>query len=502
MKLDSTRHERKTELTLRPKSICAILLASFCIIGARAVWADTPPEPGVVIPDTKGFEKTVLVSGLANPHNMVMGPDGYLWLTEQASKKITRVDPKTGQVKVAIEVSDAVHTRNERGGSEQDGLLGIALHPDLLKGKHHDYVYVSMTYAGGDSKSFPNRTMIRRYTYNSKSQKLGESVDLIKGLPSARDHQGGRLLFGPDNKLYYSIGDQGANQLSYLCVQNKAQITPAEEEVKKSDWANYAGKILRLNLDGTIPQDNPVINGVKSHVYAYGIRNTQGMTFVGGKLFSVDHGPNSDDELNLVVKGGNYGWPYVAGRKDDSGYAYADYSARKGGCKGDEDQYQNGLEVAEGVPVQKESEWSSPSFVEPLKTFFTVGNDYLFNQPACKEGGLYYMCWPTIAPSSVTYYKGGGVGGGDWGNSLLITSLKRGVVYKVKLDPTQSITVGDAVPLFRSVNRYRDLVVDPGGQAIYVATDVDGGLVASDKGSAAPTLENPGAILVFKYTKK
>ncbi|HGY9625356.1 TPA: glucose/sorbosone family PQQ-dependent dehydrogenase [Pseudomonas putida] len=478
-----------------------LLVANLAGMSLTAM-ADTPPAPGTPIPATEGFEKRVVATGLANPHNMVLGPDGYLWLTEQVSRKITRVNPKTGEVKVALAVADAVHSQAANGHHEQDGLLGIALHPQLLKGTGQDYVYVSLTYAGGDSEAFPNRTLIRRYTYDAKTNTLGEATDLLKGLPSARDHQSARLLFGPDDKLYYSIGDQGANQLSYLCEQNKAQMTPTAADVSKSDWVHYAGKILRLNLDGSVPDDNPVINGVKSHVYAYGIRNVQGMVFVGDKLFATEQGPNSDDELNLIVKGGNYGWPYVAGFKDGQGYAYANYSAAKGGCKGNEDQYQNGLKVPEGIPVQQETQWSSTAFVEPLKTLFSVGNDYVYNQPACKENNLFYICWPTIAPSSVTYYPASGNAAKGWGNSLLITSLKRGVVYRIQLDGSKTVPMGDATPVFRSLNRYRDIAVDPSGEVIYVATDIESSLATNDKGSAAAKFENPGAILAFRSTGK
>ncbi|MCY1358331.1 Quinoprotein glucose dehydrogenase B [compost metagenome] len=272
--------------------------------------------------------------------------------------------------------------------------------------------------------------------------------------------------------------------------------------MKKADWVHYAGKILRINLDGSIPDDNPVINGVKSHVYAYGIRNTQGMVFVGDKLFAVDQGPNTDDELNIIVKGGNYGWPFVAGRKDGQGYAFANYHDIKGGCKGNEDLYQNGLKVSEGVPVKQESEWSSPVFVEPMKTMFSVGNEYNHNQPACQEGGLYYICWPAIAPSSITFYEGGSSGVAGWRNSLLITSLKRGVLYRVQLDPSKSVALGDATPIFRSLNRYREVVVDPSGEVIYVATDIENSLGTNDKGAAAAKLENPGAILAFRHVRK
>ena len=82
-----------------------------------------------------------------------------------------------------------------------------------------------------------------------------------------------------------------------------------------------------LNPDGGIPDDNPVINGVRSHVYTYGHRNPQGLVFVGDLLFEAEHGPSSDDEINLLVAGGNYGWPHVAGFRDDQGYVYGNWSA-------------------------------------------------------------------------------------------------------------------------------------------------------------------------------
>lgn len=470
---------------------------AFALVASAPAWAETPPPNAINVPPLpEHFEKRVVATGFANPHNMVFGPDGNLWLTEQIGKRILRVDPQTGATTVLATVDDAVYTEKS-----QNGVLGLALHPDLLRHRGHDYVYISFSYATGEGGAFPNRTAIRRYTFDQRTRKLGSPVDLVKGLPSSLDHQSARLLFGPDHKLYYSIGDQGANQMSYLCVANHAQTLPTMDEVRAGNWSNYRGKILRINLDGSIPRDNPTIRGIKSHIYAVGIRNSQGMVFSpSGKLFATEQGPNADDELNMILPGRNYGWPNVSGYKDNAGYAYANYSATEGGCEGVKDPGLNGTSVPPGVPVQQESTFTDPDFVEPLKTFYSVANDFNFKDPTCAENSMYYVCWPTIAPSSVTYYKGGRAGLDEWDNSLLITSLKRGMIYRVQLDPKDNLPLGNAQPLFRSVNRYREVVVSPDGSTLYVATDIEGSPGTTDAGTPAFKLENPGAILAFKYT--
>ncbi len=223
----------------------------------------------------------------------------------------------------------------------------------------------------------------------------------------------------------------------------------------------------------------------------------------GGKLFSVNQGPNSDDTLNLIVAAGNLGWPNVLGFRNDLTYAYANFSAAKGGCEGLRDPAQNGTEVPPQVPVSRQSEFNDPNYVAPLKTLFAADPQDLnaeFRNPACSEKGLHYICWPTIAPSAVAYYGGLKRGVPGWDHSLLISSLKRGVIYRVRLDPTESVTIGNAEPLFRSQNRYRDIVVAADGRTIYVATDTLGyGLATNDAGSAAFNFENPGSILAFVY---
>ena len=481
---------------LRVEAVTGTIALALLI--ARAA-ADVAPPPGTPVPPLPPhFEKRVVATGLANPHNMVLDPEGQLWVTEQIGRRVVRIDPRTGSVSVAIAIPDAVHTKGA-----QDGLLGLALAPDFLTGRGGDYVFVSMTYSAGTPEPFPNRTLIRRYSFDRKTGTLGSPVDILKELPSSKDHQSARLIFGPDGKLYYSIGDQGANQLSYLCIPNEAQVLPTDDEVKAGDWRHYTGKILRLNPDGSIPADNPVIRGVRSHVYAWGIRNTQGMAFSpGGKLFAVNHGPNSDDTLNLIVAGANLGWPDVLGFRNDQTYAYANFSAAKD-CPTLKDPAENGTKVPPNVPVTRQSDFHDFDYVAPLKTLFAADPEKLdteFHNPVCADGYLYYICWPTIAPSSVAYYGDFKAGVPGWNHSLLVTSLKRGVLYRVRLDPSESVTLGDAEPMFRSRNRYREIVVSRDGRTLYVATDAEGnGLATNDAGSAAFEFENPGSILAFTY---
>ena len=174
---------------------------------------------------------------------------------------------------------------------------------------------------------------------------------------------------------------------------------------------------MRLNKDGSIPDDNPVLNGVRSHVYAYGFRNSQGLAFVGDKLFCDRTWPVDDDELNLIEKGGNYGWPYVAGYRDNESYVYANYSKAP---KELQEKFDPNY-IPAGVPTQKETDFDAPNLKDPLKSFNVVRNGYNFADETYAP--LYYIGWPTIAPSSVAYYPDNGKIK-EWRNSLLITTLR------------------------------------------------------------------------------
>lgn len=296
-----------------------------------------------------------------------------------------------------------------------------------------------------------------------------------------------------DGRLYYTVGDQGANQGRNACVPNLAQRLPTRAEIEAHDFTAYAGKILRLEPDGGVPADNPELAGVRSHVFTYGHRNPQGLVEVAGRWFSVEQGPSSDDELNLLEAGMNYGWPHVAGFQDDRAYVWADYSAAADCASLPFDP----VHIPPGVPIRRESQWHADDFRPPLRTFFTVGDDHDFDDPNCGPK-LRYLCWPTIAPSDIVHYPADGAIVA-WRNSLLITSLKTGAVHRLALAADGRNVQGDVDIHLRSANRYRAIAVDPrDSRRIYVATDTGGNLLGADGRPVRPLAE-PGAILVFTH---
>ena len=201
-------------------------------------------------------------------------------------------------------------------------------------------------------------------------------LDILTGLPSHDDHVGGRLAFGPDRKLYLTIGDRAATSARTAATPIDAQDLPTAAEVRAKDWSGYQGKILRIELDGSIPADNPVIGGVRSHVFSYGHRNPLGLAFgPGGRLYESEHGPSSDDEVNLIEAGRNYGWPNVAGYKDDKAYVYANWSASS------PTPCASLPPAAERDPARRfrsrpRARSTHPQFTPPLRTFFTVETGY------------------------------------------------------------------------------------------------------------------------------
>ena len=393
---------------------------------------------------------------------------------------MVRINPADGSTRVALTLTDGYHS------VVQDGLLGLALHPDLLHGKGLDYVYLAYTYDRDPGPDVVRRVRIRRYTYDPRSELLTEPIDVLDDMPAHDDHGGGRIVVGPDGKLYLTRGDLGSNFLANYCNPNRAQDLPTAAEVRARDWSTYQGKILRINLDGSIPSDNPLLAGVRSHIYTYGHRNPQGLAFgPGGLLYASEHGPSTDDELNLIAAGKNYGWPEIAGFNDDRGYVYANWSASAPApCR--TLKFDN-LHPPASVPQQKESAWRRADFVPPLATFFTVPAGYDF----AAFGNA------TIAPAGIDVYTASGVPG--WANSVLVTGLRTGAVYRVKLAANGLAMAGSPTQYFKSNDRYRDIAVSPDGRRIYLTTD-SFGTTMDAAGQRTDALTSPGALLEFAFT--
>lgn len=453
---------------------------AFSLVLASAVAVGKAGKP-FDLQQAEPFTAKVLIEGLS-VWDMAIDKNEQLWGTERADGVISRINPNTGERTVIHKLNDVV------SNSPQQGLFGITLDPQFLSGNNQ--LYVAYSYADTEKKEW---TKIIRLTLDEQANNVIETKIVLDKMLSGTDHQGGRLRLGPDGKLYYTIGDFGYNQYANTCKQIEAQRLPTAEEIAKGDYSSYKGKTLRLNVDGSIPTDNPILNGVKSHVYSYGHRNPQGIVFVGDKLFQEEQGPAVDDEINLIEAGANYGWPHIAGYPDNQNYAYVNFSAASN-CENLGQMI--GDTIPEGVPVQKESDYKlEENYRNPLKTFFTVRQGHNLFDPNC-EGENSYLCWPTAALSSIAYYpKDGKVKA--WQNSLLVTGLKSGGVYRMPLNGTMDDVQGETYKHFTSPNRYRNVAVNKDGSRIYVVTDKGGSSLGLDgKPNLSP--QNKGAILMFE----
>lgn len=436
-----------------------------------------------------------------HPFAMVMGPDDSLWVTERRGYVI-KISTANGGKHQLLDIRSQVRFTVAGGGIKQDGMFGIALHPELNKGTGNDFVYVAYCY---DSSGF-RRVRIVQYEYNRSVPSLSNPTILLRGIHGSDDHNGGRLVIGDfgtsavhDYKLIYSVGDQGANQFANSCDSIESQYTPTSGQLSAGNRLRYSGKILRLNLDGSIPSDNPVINGVRSHVYSFGHRNPQGLAFEkdqanlivpGGRLYESEQGPASDDEVNIINSGRNYGWPRVAGMYDNGWYKYYRWEGTSG-CSSYPGEC-SAAQTGSGIP---ENTFSSPVYQNPIFDLF----------PSTPPGGsnCNWLTNPTLAPSSIAHYPFSNRIPG-WENSLLIATLKSSAVYRLRLNASGngSLSVPDSViPYFKTagaLNRYRDIVVGNDGITFYLLTDSVGGTSGPTAGQDGG-VTNRGCILEYKY---
>jgi trimeric autotransporter adhesin len=470
--------------------------------------ASTPSSTTLTSSRMNEVFKLTTISSAGNlnyPWEVTYGPDGYLWITEARGYKVVRMDPNTGQKNTVLDISQGspflpsidqgFNLQFDFGGkgNPQGGLAGLALHPlflDAVTPKNFVYVSYIHTWVSGSSSGsteviYVNRLV--RFEYNTATGFLQNPVSLCDTLPGSSDHNSQRMIIAPVSGtyyLFYASGDMGAGQYSNLT-----------RTIKSQDQNSYEGKILRFNLEPVsgswIPTDNPF--GSNSAVWSTGIRNNQGFAYTNingtGYLYGSSHGPYSDDEINIIEKGKNYGHPLVIGYSGDGNYDGAAAGPSNGSAP----------------PITSESTNASAigsSYQDPIFTFYpapkgntTTANtiQYMWSTNPPNSG------WPSEAPSGLDVYANTLIPG--WKNSLVSSALKWGRLVRLKLNSTgtgvQSISGQDTATYFDNPNRYRDLAFSPDGKDIYIVMD-------NNSATSGPGTNNPSIVncagCVHKYT--
>jgi glucose/arabinose dehydrogenase len=356
-------------------------LALIVISGAIAARAQTPTT---FLVGSTTVTATEVATNLNIVWQLAWGPDNFLWMTERYGR-ISRVNPATGQVLPLLTLPEV----REYG---EGGLLGMALHPQFATSP---YVYVVYNYNNATGQF---REKLVRFTYSATANSLTNPVELLTEIPAEIYHNGSRLVILSDLTMLMTTGD--AN-LSY-----DAQTTGA-----------FSGKVLRLNLDGTIPASNPFAN---SYVFTLGHRNPQGLVQLpSGRIYSSEHGPANDDEINLLEVGRNYGWPDVEG--------FCNLPAEAAYC-------------------------SQHNIREPL------------------------VAWtPTIAPAGLAYYDHPAIPG--WRGSLLLATLKNQRLMQLALNAAGDGITSQTEFLQGAFGRLRAICVSPQGK-VYISTSNRGSMPA------------------------
>ena len=261
------------------------IVAILAIAGLVTLFLEPAPKT------TPPGETTTLAQNLEVPWAMDFLPNGTMIFTERVGRVNLLLDNGTVKKVADLNVSQVT----------ESGLLGVAVDPNFTQ---NGYIYLYYTHDGGVNR-------ISRFILN---ESLSNETVLLDNIPGGAIHNGGRLKFGPDGKLYATTGESGKQDLA-------------------QDINSTGGKILRLNPDGTVPSDNPFGNYVNS----YGHRDPQGLAWSpSGILYASEHGSNMNDEINIITSGGNYGWPIVQGDVNQTGYispirVYTDFTLAPGG---------------------------------------------------------------------------------------------------------------------------------------------------------------------------
>lgn len=404
---------------------------------------------------SQSFTRSELTTTLSTPWEMTFGPDGYLWISEQGGI-VSRVDPNTGAKQIVFAATDYYNgdPSEQCGACFQPnigaGTLGMALHPDFTApGK--SFIYLVYSYNSGTISNPATRFKIVKLTWDASATSVVAANDLITMMPTGYDHLGGRLLAvkqNGNNYLYFTVGDNGVSETNSPTCYNPQSLNP-NNYVQDTFCLN--GKIHRYNIDGSIPADNPIPG---KSLFTRGHRNPQGLAFNPAfeLVYSIEHGDRTDDEINVLRSGKNYGWKYIRGYHADNNYpgeaaAVANFTPNPG-ITGD-------------------------SLVEPIYAWCATPQPTISNN----------LDWCTVAPSDGIFYDFSGSGIPGWDNSLLVVTLKNGTttdqeMYRFRLNG-DGLTIAPSTSVSPNPERYfgadqalngrlRDIAISPDGGKIYL----------------------------------
>ena len=344
------------------------------------------------------LEVREVTSGLDVPWEMKWGPDGFLWITERDGL-VSRINVDTGEKNVILDITNQVWQSSEAG------LLGMEIHPEFNNGS--PYVFLVYTYLSSGQKE-----KVVYYEYDANNDQLINETVLLGNIPANPTHSGSRLLILDDLTMLVTTGD-------------------VQDWMDSQNLDVLSGKTLRMSVDisggtaGFIPSDNPIPN---SYVWSWGHRNAQGLALApNGKIYSSEHGPSNDDELQILIPGGNYGWPNVQGYCDN--------------------------------------QWVDYGYAEDLTNSYTE-IDY------CEDNDIIEAIWSsgssTIATSDLIWYDNPAIP--EFQNTLLMTVLKDKNLVRFALSEDGS-QVESVTEFFNNEwGRLRDICVSPDGK-IYLATN-------------------------------
>lgn len=321
-------------------------------------------------------EERIVATDLDVPWDMTYSSDGWIWFTE-LSGRISRLNPDTNELQLVFTVPDV-----EVFGFSS-GMHSIVLHPNFETTPHVYVHYLNST----------NTSKIVRYTYDSVNNTITNPLDILINIPGGVSHNGSRMFIDND-LLFISLGDSYSNS-------NLAQ-----------DLNSYAGKILRMNLDGSVPTDNPISDSL---IFSFGHRNPQGLCLGNGFIYSSEHGTSHDDEINIIQENRNFGWPTVEG--------YCDLSNEITFC-------------------------DANNVAEPIYTWS-----------------------PSIAPCGLAFYDNSVIP--EWENSLLLAVLKTKRLIQLKLNPAGDEIIEENMFLINTYGRLRDVLVIPDGRIFICTTNRD-----------------------------